>query len=155
MGVKRVLVKRLDVRIFPALDGETPQDGTSLLINGKPFPDKWSQADWEQVEPGTRIEFIRHVSYRLEGVVTEVSWGIGNESRPFLQIVNGQFQGNTRELENGSMGKYGRFQVVTYQWAMVEADWLFPKGVVVPWKVYQSILAYLDGWEALSTAVTF
>jgi hypothetical protein len=147
MSTEHVLVTRLDFRIFPNLEGETFQDGKSLFLNGSLFPEKWSQADWEEVEPGAKLEFICHVSYRLEGVVTEVDWDNQNGSAPYLRIVNGEFQGNARELERGSLGRFGRFQVVTYRWAKVEPDWLFPKGVVIPWEVYQSILAYLGGWR--------
>jgi len=147
MPTEHVLVKRLDFRIFPNLEGETFQEGQSLFLNGRLFPDKWSQADWEEVEPGAKLEFIYHVSYRLEGVVTEVDWEGVNGKGPFLRIVNGEFQGNPKQLEKGSLGRYGRFQVVTYRWAKVEPDWLFPKGVVVPWEVYQSILAYLGDWR--------
>lgn len=147
MPTEHVLVKRLDFLIFPNLEGETFQEGQSLFLNGRLFPDKWSQADWEEVEPGAKLEFIYHVSYRLEGVVTEVDWEGVNGKGPFLRIVNGEFQGNPKQLEKGSLGRYGRFQVVTYRWAKVEPDWLFPKGVVVPWEVYQSILAYLGDWR--------
>jgi hypothetical protein len=147
MTAKHVLVKRLHFRIFPTLDGETFQDGTSLFVNGRQFPERWSREDWEEVEPGTRLEFIYHVSYRLGGVVTEVDWEGLDGKNPFLQIVDGEFQGSTRELERGSMGRYGRFQVLTYQWAKVEPDWILPKDIAIPWKVYQSILTYLDGWE--------
>ena len=147
MASERVLVRRLDFRIFPNLEGEVSQDGKSLFLNGSPFPDKWFQAHWEEVEPGTKLEFICHVSYRLEGVVTEVDWENGNGKRPYLRIVNGEFQGNQKELEKGCLGRYGRFEVVTYRWATVEPDWLFPGGVVLPWEVYQSILAHLGGWR--------
>jgi len=147
MVTEHVLVRRLDFRIFPNLEGEVFQDGKSLFLNGRPFPNKWSQADWEEVEPGAKIEFVCHVSYRLEGVVTEVDWEGVNGKDPFLRIVSGEFQGNSKELEKGSLGRYGRFQVVTYRWAKVEPEWLFPKGVLLPWEVYQSILANLGGWQ--------
>jgi hypothetical protein len=147
MVSEHVLVKRLDFRIFPNLEGEVCQDGKSLFLNGRSFPDKWSQADWEEVEPGAKLEFICHVSYRLEGVVTEVDWENQNGKAPYLRIVNGEFQGNPKQLEKGSLGRYGRFEVVTYRWAKVEPDWLFPDGVVLPWEVYQSILAHLGGWR--------
>jgi hypothetical protein len=92
MTDRRVSIKRLDFRIFPTLEGETFREGISLVLNGRPFPDKWSQADWEEVEPGAKLEFIRHVCYRLEGVVTEVDWENQNGKAPYFRIVNGEFQ---------------------------------------------------------------
>ena len=146
MTDRRVSIKRLDFRIFPTLEGETFREGISLVLNGRPFPDKWSQADWEEVEPGAKLEFIYHVCYRLEGVVTEVDWENQNGKAPYFRIVNGEFQGNPKHLERGSLGRYGRFEVVTYRWAKVEPEWLFQKGVSIPWSVYQSILGYLGEW---------
>jgi hypothetical protein len=147
MTAERILVERLDFRIFPNLEGEVFQEGLFLRFNGQPFPDKWSRSDWEAVEPGTRLEFDYHLAYSLQGTVTEVDWDDRNGRTPFLRIVDGEFQGNPKQLEKGSLGRYGRFEVVTYRWAKVEPDWLFPNGVVLPWEVYQSILAHLGGWR--------
>jgi len=147
MTSKHILVRRLDFQIFPVLEGEAFQDGQSLLLNGRPFPDKWTREDWERIEPGVKLEFHYHVCYRLEGIVTEVNWESQGGKKPFLQLLNGEFQGKARELERGSLGRYGDFRVLSYQWAKVQAEWLFPGQIQIPWKVYQSILTYLNGWE--------
>jgi hypothetical protein len=133
--------------LFPTLEGDAFRQGHSFFIEGNPLPEKWTQSDWHRVEVGTKIEFTCHVSWRLSGIVSEVSWDTWGGRVPFFRVMDGEFQGDPKELEKGSLRGYGSFEVLTYADATVEPCWLFPKGVVIPWKVYQSVLAYLDGWE--------
>jgi hypothetical protein len=147
MLTRRILVKGLLFQFFPAPEGETFREGKSFFINGKPLPNKWSLSDWQEVEVGSRVEYCCHVAYRVGGVVSEVSWEASFGKVPYLRVTEGQFQGNQRELEKGSLGPFGTFEVLTYEGATVEPEWLFPKGTEISWRVYQSILAYLGDWK--------
>jgi len=144
---ERVLVKGLLFQVFPTLEGQAFQDGKSFLIDGEPLPDEWTQSDWKRANVGSRIEFVCHVSWRLSGVVSEVSLETWVGKRPFLRVMEGEFEGDPDELEKSSLGSYGDFQVITYHSALVEPYWLLPKGIELPWKVYQSILLHMGDWR--------
>jgi len=147
MGTKQIRIKGLLFRLFPTLEGETFRDGQTLVIDGQPLPDKWSQADWEKLEVGSKVEFSYHVCYRISGVVSAISWNTWGKESPYIRVMEGEFEGNPRELERGSMGRYGSFEVLSFDQAMVEPYWLLPEGIELPWKVYQSILLYLGDWR--------
>jgi hypothetical protein len=147
MGTKRIRIKGLLLRLVPTLEGETFREGQTFAIDGQPLPEKWSRADWEKLEVGSKVEFSYHVCYRISGVVSAISWDTWSKESPYVRCTEGEFEGKPRELERGSMGRYGSFEVLSFDKALVEPEWLFPKGITVPWGVYQSIISSLDGWE--------
>jgi len=95
---------------------------------------------------GSRVEFTYHVCFRLSGVVAEFSWSRSGGEVPFIRLKEGVFQGSLKELERGSLGRYGRFTVLSYDEAWVSPEWLFQRGLSVSWSVYQSILECLGEW---------
>jgi hypothetical protein len=146
MADKRVLINGLHLYLSPVLEGETFREGTVLSVNGKPLPDKWVEADWQAIEVGSRVEFTYHVCFGLSGVVAEFNWSQSGGEVPFIRLVEGCFDGSLKELERGSLGRYGAFQVLSYEEAWVEPKWLFQGGVSVSWSAYKSILEYLGEW---------
>jgi hypothetical protein len=146
MANRRVLINGLHLYLSPVLEGETFQEGTVLSVDGKPLPDKWVETDWHSIGVGSRVEFIYHVCFRLSGVVAEFNWSQSGGEVPFIRLVEGDFEGTLKELERGSLGRYGAFQVLSYEEAWVEPKWLFQGGISVSWSAYKSILEYLGDW---------
>jgi len=146
MTRKAILVNGLHLYLSPSLEGETLREGTVLSVNGNPLPDRWVEADWQVIEVGSKVEFLYHVCFRLSGIVAEFSWNKSGGEVPFIRLTDGTFQGSLKELETGSLGRYGSFTVLSYEDAWVEPEWLFQRGVSVSWSAYKSILEYLGEW---------
>ena len=141
---KLVSVRGLRLKLFPVLEGqglEPERNGRQLLIDNVPLGDNWVHLDWQPAKPGARIEFT-WVGGRLGGTVSEPRWFEG-----YIELVEGEFHGPERFLQGSSLGRWATFSVVSYDDAVVEPRWLFPKEIALPWWVYQTILTYLDGWE--------